>query len=174
MNSQDVILGMLLKGPMSGYDMKQVFQSVFSYFYDASYGTIYPTLSRMEKDGLITKESVVQEAKPNKNVYAVTAQGRAAFMQYMHSEIEPESFRSDLLMRMFFGEFVDKEVVIGWFEREIDKKEQQYQQLSGGYQEFARLCSPTKRLCAEYGMESLAHAIQFLKKGLREIRALEV
>ena len=153
--------------------MKQVFQSVFSYFYDASYGTIYPTLSRMEKDGLISKESVVQEGKPNKNVYAITVQGREKFMQYMHSEVEPDSFRSDLLMRLFFGEYVNKDVVVGWFEREIAKKELQYQQLSSGYQEFAQLCSPTKRLCAEYGMESLAHAIQFLKRGLEEIRALE-
>ena len=56
MTSQDVILGILMKRSLSGYDIKHMFETIFSYFYNASFGTIYPTLSKMEKEGLITKE----------------------------------------------------------------------------------------------------------------------
>ncbi|WP_083261642.1 PadR family transcriptional regulator [Brevibacillus brevis] len=33
----------------------------FSYFFRSTYGTIYPMLNRMEKEGLITKEIVPQD-----------------------------------------------------------------------------------------------------------------
>ena len=78
MNSQDVILGIIMYHSLSGYDIKHKLETIFSYFYNASYGTIYPTLSKMEKEGMITKESVIQEGRPNKNVYSITEEGQQA------------------------------------------------------------------------------------------------
>ncbi|OPA75568.1 hypothetical protein BVG16_19690 [Paenibacillus selenitireducens] len=173
MNSQDVILGMLLKGPKSGYDMKQKFQSTFSFFYDASFGTIYPTLSKMEALGYITKESIIQEGKPNKNIYSITPSGREKFQEYIHSPMESEVYRSDFLMRLFFGEFVDKAVIIGWFERKIEELEASHQSLSTGYEQFIHHSSPTQALCAEFGMEQLKMSFAFLKKGLEKLHNLE-
>ena len=76
MNSQDVILGMLMKRSLTGYEIKQLFEDLFSYFYSSSYGTIYPMLHRMEKEELLTKENVLQDGKPNKNVFTITEKGR--------------------------------------------------------------------------------------------------
>jgi len=56
LNSQDVILGILMKEALTGYQIKQLLENVFSNFYNSTYGTIYPTLARMEKERLITKE----------------------------------------------------------------------------------------------------------------------
>lgn len=173
MNSQDVILGMLMKGPKSGYDMKQTFQDTFSFFYDVSFGTIYPTLSKMEQSGYITKESIIQEGKPNKNLYSITVLGREKFQEYMHGPMDSEIFRSDLLMRLYFGEFVDKSLVIEWFEQKIKEMKASYQSLSSGYEQFVHHCSPTQRLCAEYGMEQMKMSINFLEKGLEELHHLE-
>ncbi|MDG0813175.1 hypothetical protein [Cohnella rhizosphaerae] len=53
--------------------------------------------------GYIAKESVVQEARPNKNVYSLTAEGKTQFEHYLHSPVEKDSYRSDFLVRMFFG-----------------------------------------------------------------------
>lgn len=88
MNIQDVILGILSEKPHSGYEIKRHFEEYFSFFFDASYGTIYPTLSKMEKLNLITKESVRQEGKPDKNVFTITSAGLDQFHAYLQSPAE--------------------------------------------------------------------------------------
>lgn len=173
MNSQDVILGMLLEGSKSGYDIKQKFQTVFSFFYDASYGTIYPTLGRMEKEGYITKESVVQEGKPNKNMYSITELGRKQFQQYLRSPVEEDVLRSDLLMRLFFGEHVDDEVAIGWLEKALEEKERLYNALSSGFKDSEHLMSPTQQISIEFGLRSYTTNIQFLKEGIEKLQKLK-
>lgn len=67
MNTQDVILGLLMKESLTGYQIKQLLENVFSNFYSSSYGIIYPTLARMEKEGFITKENVLQENERLRN-----------------------------------------------------------------------------------------------------------
>lgn len=36
---------------LSGYDIKIVFEDVFTHFFDGSFGMIYPTLRQLEKRG---------------------------------------------------------------------------------------------------------------------------
>lgn len=62
---------------------------------------IYPTLRKLEKDGKILKEVVIQEGRPNKNIYAITESGKEEFDDYLQSEIDDETFKSDFLMRLF-------------------------------------------------------------------------
>src|SRR4051794_2576933 len=123
MKAQDVILGMLMKGPLSGYDIKKQFESVFSYFFDASYGAIYPTLNKMEKQGYIDKHVQIQEGKPNKNLYAINEQGKEQFSQYLNSIIETDVIRSDFCMRMYFGEYASNDEILVWLEEARDKTE---------------------------------------------------
>ncbi len=44
-----IILGCLSIEPMSGYDIKRLISISTSLFYNASYGSIYPTLKKMEE-----------------------------------------------------------------------------------------------------------------------------
>ena len=118
MNSQDVILGMLMNESKTGYEIKQLLEDVFSNFYSSSYGTIYPTLARMEKEGLITKENVQQEGKPNKNLLNITDKGRDSFNAYLLAPLEADSIKkSYFMMRLYFGEFVGYDKVILWLKQ---------------------------------------------------------
>ena len=44
------ILGMLMSGPKSGYDLKQDFEQRISPFWSESLGQIYPALHRMDEE----------------------------------------------------------------------------------------------------------------------------
>lgn len=66
MNNEQIILGLLYKHSRTGYELNEVFKNIFSHFYDASFGMIYPTLRRLEKNGLVSKKMVVQSGRPNK------------------------------------------------------------------------------------------------------------
>ena len=49
MKGRDVVLGLLMGKELSGYDIKIVFEDVFTHFFDGSFGMIYPTLRQLEK-----------------------------------------------------------------------------------------------------------------------------
>ncbi|MBC9785604.1 helix-turn-helix transcriptional regulator [Heliobacterium chlorum] len=119
MKGQDVILGVLLEAPMSGYDIKHYFEKHFPDMFVASFGTIYPTLNRMEKEGLIEKEIVLQEGKPNKNIYHITEIGKEAFHAYIQSPIEPKTIKYDFMMRLVFGRYVSQQQLLEWLKQEL-------------------------------------------------------
>jgi len=171
LNTQDVILGMLMKRSLTGYDMKMSFEQLFSHFFDASYGTIYPTLSRMEKDGYITKESVVQAGKPNKNVYTITDKGKEAFAAYLNGPIEKELVKSDFLMRLYFGEFIGEDKVVEWLEAAIAEARETARKLETECELYVRRgMSPTQEICIRIGIELDLRRAEVLEEGLQKIR----
>ncbi len=66
MSLKHILLGLLEK-PNSGYDIKQYFDQVFRHFWAADLAQIYPTLNRLEKEGLASSDRVVSDkASPRK------------------------------------------------------------------------------------------------------------
>ncbi|MCQ6560607.1 PadR family transcriptional regulator [Paenibacillus mendelii] len=171
MTSQDVILGILMDDSHSGYEIKHKFETLFSYFYNASYGTIYPTLGKMEKLGLITKESILQDGKPNKNVYTITEAGREAFVQYLESDIQGVELKSDFMVRLFFGEWTEPERVIRWLERSIAKEERQIERLNADYERWKSHMSPTQEICIALGIANQESNRRILLEGLAKLKA---
>jgi DNA-binding PadR family transcriptional regulator len=174
MNAQDVILGMLQKRSYSGYELKHYFESVFSFFFDASFGTIYPTLSRMEQLGYITKESIQQDNRPNKNIYTITDRGQEQFRLYLSSGIEKQTFRSDLLMRLYFGEFVERDVVIKWLQDELQEREKKLAQLEADKfcNEADKNMTATQRICIQIGIESSRTMVRVLSESITSLENL--
>jgi DNA-binding PadR family transcriptional regulator len=151
-NIQDVILGFLYEVPMSGYDIKQMMENSVSYFFEASFGAIYPALRKMEKEGLVEKRVIVQEGKPNKNLYGITERGRVQFRQYLDSPINPTITRSDILIRIFFGRFTTKEKIVDWLEEEREKNQAMYDNLTRIAQSCGSDMEHYKRFTLEFGI----------------------
>lgn len=173
MNSQDVILGMLMKRSLSGYEIKQLYEDIFSYFYSSSYGTIYPMLHRMEKEELITKEYVPQDGKPNKNVFTITENGKRRFNTYLHSPIESDSIKSDFLMRLYFGQFVGNEMVITWLKQAQEHTQLQLDQLSEKYAHYKDDMHPSHIICIEIGIKAFKAKLETIHEGLSRMEQLE-
>ncbi|RKN78182.1 PadR family transcriptional regulator [Paenibacillus ginsengarvi] len=170
MTSQDVILGLLMTQNFSGYDIKMRFEKLFSYFFDASYGTIYPTLAKMEKEGLITKQMLAQEGRPNKNVYSITDKGREAFGDYMHSEIQKDAIKSDYLTRLFFGELAEPELLESWLRLGIAHMEEELVRMTADYARWESGMSLSQRICMEIGMAGNKAKLDVLLAGLERLR----
>ena len=49
------ILGLLLESPMHGYELRKRLTGLLGAFRAFSYGSLYPTLRRMQADGLIER-----------------------------------------------------------------------------------------------------------------------
>lgn len=97
------ILGFLAYGDMSGYDLAKAFDSSVRFFWHAQKAQIYQTLDRLERQGLVTYERVVQDGRPNKKLYAITDEGRAEFLTWLAHGAGDVDFKSTLLMKLFFS-----------------------------------------------------------------------
>jgi PadR family transcriptional regulator, regulatory protein AphA len=95
MNIRTACLALLAHGEASGYDLKKRWtDGPFSRFFDASFGSIYPTLAKLERDGLVVLRHDVQAGKPPRKVYSLTEDGQAAFTEALSLPPEPDTFRS--------------------------------------------------------------------------------
>jgi len=103
MDIKTVCLGMLTDGEASGYDMKKCFESSFGHFYPAGYGSIYPALSTLARNGLVEFELVPQDGKPDRKVYTITAKGREALMEGLGNPNPSHKLRSEFLATTWFA-----------------------------------------------------------------------
>jgi DNA-binding PadR family transcriptional regulator len=103
-----IILGFLLHGEMSGYDIKRFMGISTANFYDASFGSIYPMLKKMEENSLISSTEAVEGGK-YKKLYALTDSGRERFFRWLEQPIEFKRASLDHLVNIFFYGFLPRE-----------------------------------------------------------------
>lgn len=101
--SRYALLGMLSIRPGSGYDIKKFMEQSTSYFWNESYGQIYPLLKQLVNEGLATSHTEKQEGKPERYVYALTGKGLEELRQWLAEPIEYTVERNELLLKLFFG-----------------------------------------------------------------------
>ncbi|MEY9974290.1 DNA-binding PadR family transcriptional regulator [Lysinibacillus sp. RC46] len=169
MKGRDVVLGLLMEKELSGYDIKIVFEDVFTHFFDGSFGMIYPTLRQLEKEGKIKKEVVMQEGKPNKKMYFITDEGREEFYQYMKTDVEKDVLRSDFLMRMYFGNYSDSNSMKKWIEEEIERKEAYVADLLLKYEKWKEGITFAEEISLEVGIASYMAQVKTLKDKLAQL-----
>lgn len=171
MKGRDVILGILNHAPRTGYEINDILKNQLSYFYDGTFGMIYPTLRKLESEGKIKKEQVIQKDKPNKKIYSITKKGRDDFEKYMLSNVDPESIKSDFLLRLYFGEDIfSKEQIINLFDQEIKRKQQQLdfiQKNASNWEE--RGMEELQKITLEYGISYYKNAINFLREKKKDL-----
>ena len=103
MDVKTVCLGMLTDGPASGYDLKKHFESTFGHFFSAGFGSIYPALSSLADNGLVTCEHIPQDGKPDRKVYEITAEGKSFLLEALQDPAPCHKVRSDFLATMCFA-----------------------------------------------------------------------
>lgn len=77
-------------------------------FWNESNGQIYPTLAKLNTEKLITCKHE-QSGEKGKKIYKITKAGTAKFKQWLKQDVEYSPMRSEILLKLFFGENVDTE-----------------------------------------------------------------
>lgn len=63
--------------PLSGYDIKKLFDMSAAYFWPADQTQVYRTLKRLAKDGMVELKEQKKGETVDRKVYAITDKGRA-------------------------------------------------------------------------------------------------
>lgn len=99
------ILGLINRSPLTGYNLKKLFDKTLNNVWTASLSQIYRELTFLEKDGLVTSEVQEQDERPDRKVYTITEAGKQTFQAWLMKS--PEAFvspkRDEFMLRMFFG-----------------------------------------------------------------------
>ena len=89
MNVKTLCLAILSFGEATGYDIRKfAADGPFSYFIESSFGSVYPALDRLWREGLIERRQERRPGKPSRNVYALTEAGRKALVEALHQPFE--------------------------------------------------------------------------------------
>ncbi len=122
--TQFAILGMLSLQPMSGYDFRKTSGQCLGYFWQESYGQIYPTLKKMLEKRYVSRQRMRSKGKPDRYMYSITDKGLTVFREWLDQGAAVEKKRNEMLLKIFFGGKRDVNEQIGDLEilRENNEK----------------------------------------------------
>lgn len=114
------ILGFLSMKPLSGYDIKKLFDMSAGYFWPADQTQIYRTLKKLMKEGLITFKEQTKGETVDKKVYAITDKGCAENLeQIQQNTVEDFISRDAFLMQLFFSGALDSDEQIQFLDTQL-------------------------------------------------------
>jgi DNA-binding PadR family transcriptional regulator len=112
MSLEYAILGFLNYKPLSGYDLKKIFDTSVRHFWNADQSQIYRTLARLTEQGLTEIELVEQTDRPDRKVYHITPKGQEALLVWIGGPFPYQETRSGPLVQIFFaGQLTDDEIL---------------------------------------------------------------
>jgi DNA-binding PadR family transcriptional regulator len=113
------ILGLLKEQPMHGYQLSRELGEALGGFWRVSYGSLYPTLRRLERAGDVeSMPGQTASAGRRKNVYRITEHGERTFLQLLQesphdNQSEDQRFR----VRLAFFRYLPPETRLRLLER---------------------------------------------------------
>jgi PadR family transcriptional regulator, regulatory protein AphA len=103
-NPAYVVLGMVSLGARSGYEIKQDVDRSIRFFWTISQAPIYPSLERLERDGLISGHDQ-PSGRRRRRVFEITDAGRTALRAWLaDSRPIPFELRDVGLLKLFFAD----------------------------------------------------------------------
>jgi PadR family transcriptional regulator, regulatory protein AphA len=143
---REVILTVLARGEMTGYEITKDFEAVYVHFWRASHQQVYRELARLKKDGRVTVKEVAQERRPDKKVYAITKRGLEELKRWIVEPTEAPRPQYDLLVKLLGCHVVDK----SGFQRELERIRARAQEWLKELRAMRRECLRTRATWSEH------------------------
>lgn len=131
MDVKTLCLGVLSEGDASGYDIKKYFECTFSHFFVAGFGSIYPALADLTKDGLVTCREEAQDNRPDRKVYSITPAGRSDFVRSLEQTPPRHKIRSEFMVLLHFAHLLPRERVAAILDERVGNITRDLQMLDG-------------------------------------------
>lgn len=154
-------LGALVFGEATGYEINKMFEDgPFSHFLDASYGSIYPALTRLTEEGLVTCKAEAQERRPDKKIYSLTEKGRLKLGEALQQPIADDKYRSEFLFTLLFAHLLPRNRVRSMVDQRLAAMKKKLAELSHPHEED----TPGMDFARQYGHAVYSASIDFLEK----------
>jgi len=127
MKLENILLGVLLQHPSTGYDLKKFLDTTGRFLRsNTQMSQVYRSLTRMEELGWVVH---TVETRPGQDAktYRVTEEGATVFLDWLKGPYQPPSRfeEPDFLARLSFAGFMDADEVIALLDTELDARHAQ-------------------------------------------------
>ena len=134
MSLRHAALGLLSRGPASGYDLLKVFEASMANVWPATQSQLYGELNKLAEAGLI---EVADVGPRGRKEYAITDAGRAELHRWMTSPQDDPAFRSAQLLRVFLLDELPEPQARAYLEAVrayADSELKRYEQIRDGHE----------------------------------------
>jgi PadR family transcriptional regulator, regulatory protein AphA len=171
MNVKTLCLSILYEGEATGYEIRRLcVEGECSYFIEASFGSIYPALAKLEDEGMVTSRTEQQDGKPAKKIYSITAKGRNAFANQLAEPLGEDMFRSPFLLFARFAHILPRELVEQRAQEFLDRTIEKRQHLDEAMAEHGSNAGDTWVI--NYGRAIMDVAVQHMRAHMHELITL--
>jgi DNA-binding PadR family transcriptional regulator len=167
-----VILGMVRLGAGTGYEIKRAIEQSTRFFWNASYGQIYPELRRLEAAGLVLSERDPASAR-GRTVYRLTPVGERALHEWLTGPGDLFDMRDEAVLKLFFSDLLGPEEVRANLRRRRESMEQVLA-LFRGFEAGAADADgehPYQRKTLRYGIDLVQWMVDWYAQAERELDA---
>lgn len=121
MSLEHAILGFLNYKPLSGYDLKALFDLSVKHFWPADQSQIYRTLSKLAESDFAEIEVVEQDERPDRKIYHITETGKEELHRWLLTPPPAKSDRVAELIQIFFAGQLNDEEALSILRHHADK-----------------------------------------------------
>jgi PadR family transcriptional regulator, regulatory protein AphA len=173
MNIRTLCLGILSFQEASGYEIKkEIEDGMFSHFIDASYGSIYPALTLLNAEGLVSLRAEEQTGRPDKKVYAITDAGHIALSKALSVVPARDKYKSEFLFEMLMQHYLTPSHIIVALEKQLADQRQELDQMNECKSDPAQQKIPGCEFVMGYGHAVLTAGVSYIELKLTELKAL--
>lgn len=175
-----IILGLLMAGERTLYELNKALRTNISLFYSASLGSISSALAKLQEKQWVAMREMVERGR-NKKLFCITPAGEAAFRDWLASPIPAEKVREPALARLFFLGHLAPDEQIAVVERHLSSLESLAATLARLAEQGATLPTPAEQrdlaafqwLTLRYGTEYYAFSIDWYRRLLQELKGAD-
>lgn len=170
MNVRTICLAILYESVATGYEIRKLsVEGEYSYFVDASFGSIYPALAKLEADNLVSSHVEQQDGKPAKKIYAITPAGRREFIASLFETLGDDEFRSEFLLFARFAPELPASLVEARLRERLAKLDQDLTEMRRLSEQHPH---PADAWVISYGCTCIGTARDYIAAHMGELIAL--
>jgi DNA-binding PadR family transcriptional regulator len=154
---------------MTGYELKKKFSISFSFFSGLSYGSIYPALKKMEREGLIHMKREIRTGSPNRNVYTITDAGRETFVETLRAPFALVQPKNAFLARLFFFGYLPPEERLSASRNHLENVRQVQRQIRSIEPQIKGRADKYQYLCYRFGVQFYEDLTRNVSRIVREL-----
>lgn len=100
MSLNHVILGLLKREPLTGYEIKKIIQNTPFMYWSGNNNQVYKALAELLDEKYVTKEVQHQDGSPSKNIYTITDDGLNELKSWLISVTDEPVFKKQILIKL--------------------------------------------------------------------------
>jgi len=168
------LLGLISQRPLTGYDLRKIFQTTPMGHFSSSPGAIYPALRRLEEAGWIRSVTKESRTRRQRTIYEITARGRKALQEHLSRTVTSEDVTwhmDDLMLRFAFMDgVIGREMAVRFLRDFAARIDAHVAELRGYFESAKSILPPCGRLAMESGIQNYEMYAQWARRAMDELR----